>query len=182
MQPEGVKKLKYLRRRSVSPFGSNYPRRMLYGCAILLLAAVAVFGVHGLMHRQADPLPRSVVAGASFPLYYPAKLPAGFKVQPESASQRQNVVTYYAQNRAGKRIFFSIQPVPKDAKIDDFYKLILNDKVDILSDYGKAAVGTAGGKQIGSLIADKSWVLVTASPDLAKKDLIQAVQNLKPTS
>lgn len=147
----------------------------------LLPLAVLVSALGGLILYDTaarNPFPPEISQNAPYPLYYPSKLPAGYKVDKLSITVVSQTVTYIAKNSQSKEIYFSVQPKPQQ-QLDDFYSMVLQDKTEILTREGKAFVGTKGQTTQGSLQADQTLVVVTAPGDVPKGGMEVIIKNLK---
>jgi hypothetical protein len=153
--------------------------RIIRKSVLILIPILIVGAVFLFTHQKSAPIPKNIQSAVNFTLYYPSKLPSGYSIKEDSFSQGSNVVTYYAQNSHNDRLLFSIQPRPVQISLDDFNKRVMQNKVDVLSNVGTASVGNINNKATGSLIAPKSWVLITSSSNAGTKTIADTLANLK---
>jgi hypothetical protein len=143
------------------------------------LGIITSFIFFGQVSKSSNPIPKNIQQSAAFNLYYPSKLPGGYSINKNSFSQTGSVVAYYADNKHGGRIFFSIQPLPDAIAIDDFNNRVLQNKVDVISNIGKATVGTFNEKVTGSVTTTESWILVSTNDDALKTAIADILSSLK---
>lgn len=136
-----------------------------------------------LHSSKASAVPAATIKSVDFPILYPGKLPAGFKVQPDSFTTSQNIVLYSATNSAGIKIAFSVQKPPATFDFNAFYRQGMNNAAAFSTSLGEAAIGTTVGHPFGSLHTDQSWVLVSSvSGQIQSSDIRLILQNMKVIS
>lgn len=146
---------------------------------VLLLAAGAA-GYWYKSNMLSSPIPANIRASVNFPLIYPTKLPSGYHLDNTSFSSSGGVVLYSAQNGPGNKIAFTVQQRPSGFDFNNFYKQGLTDPSTFDTSLGQAALGTANGRPLGSLLTDTSWLLVSsASKSVQSDDLRLILNNLK---
>lgn len=80
---------------------------------IVLLTAGAAYWL--LFARSVPPLPKEIVAQASFPVYFPKELPEGYNISPKDVVNTDGVLFYTLKTEDNKHsITVSLQAVPKD--------------------------------------------------------------------
>jgi hypothetical protein len=158
---------------SPAPKSPQKKSRFLPGIIVsIVLAAILTLGFSLLQHKKSDPVPNNVKKSSTLPVYYPANLPVGYSIKSSTFSSSVAVITYFAEDNKNNRIIFSIQKPLSTEEQKDFDKRVLEDRVEVLSNVGKAAIGKVNGHITGSLVTDKSWILVTTSSNqISKSDM-----------
>lgn len=161
-------------------------RRAYIGAGI---AGLVVFcGVLALtlmqLHRPAtpaDPFTAKTLASVKFPLYYPTKLPNGFKIDSKSiTSPQEGVVVLHATDDKGRKIYMSQEARSKTYNYGGFFKGIEQSK-SFTAHEGEAVTGYLYNRKtvIASLVTAKSWIIVnTQDTSLAPGDLKLVVANM----
>jgi len=156
-------------------------RRAIFVSGVAAALALAGTGVWLYSHRTQWPDPQLVTAAqaASYPIYYPTSLPAGFIYNEGSAKYSANVFIYTFTFDGNKKLFVSTIPKPDGVQFSDFYNRILSNKTEVLSNQGTAVMGNAGGQTIGSLVTDKSWITMNTSASINSDTLKALLSSLK---
>lgn len=86
---------------------------------IIIVSIVSVLLVGGAIGywlffgRSTTPLPKELIAQATFPIYYPEKLPEGYMLKAGSATGDSNAVYYILADSSGKHaITITSQAIP----------------------------------------------------------------------
>jgi hypothetical protein len=148
------------------------------GAGIVLLASggLAVYAF-ALPH---NPIPADIRAGATYPLFYPAGLRAGWTLDKSSFYVSSGVVGYVIHGPSGN-LNITIQPRPASFDFAGFYSKDLTGTIQFLTPLGQGAVGKTEGHYVGSLAAANSWVLASPNNDKVSQSDIQAIlSDLKP--
>jgi hypothetical protein len=155
--------------------------RLFLGIIVSVVSAVVLIASFALLqHKNSDPVPNNVKKSSTIPVYYPVKLPVGYSIKGNSFSNNVDVITYFAEDNKNNRIIFSIQKPLSTEEQKDFDKRVLEDRVEVISNVGKAAIGKVNGHITGSLIANKSWILVTTSSNqISKPDMAGLLADFK---
>lgn len=165
---------------SVTPRPKKRRRMRIILILLILLAAAGAGGYWYMSNKLSSPIPANIRASVSFPLLYPSKLPAGYHLDNNSFSSSGGVVLYSAQNGSGTKIAFTVQQRPSGFDFNNFYKQGLTNPSTFDTSLGQAALGTTNGRPLGSLLTDKSWLLVSsASKSVQSDDLRLILNNLK---
>ncbi len=159
-------------------------KKSLTGLAKLLVAALIVGGAIFAGHyfrSEPVPIPKGVRQSVSFNLYYPSKLPSGYKFDKTSLTNSNNVVFYAFNNaEANQTITVSLQALP-----DNF------DPQSTLKNSISATLPTAVGNAYFTATKDQDFYTI-ATPEktlifvrgnhqagLAMQSLIQKLQPVK---
>ena len=182
---------------SVSPPTPNpspkKPRRktkkLAKAAMFFLLTAIAVgIATGGWLYYQNNrsPVPNSLHKGLNFPVYYPdqKKLPAGYVLNQASFSSPQSGIIVYSINKdSGQKITFSIQAMPEDSVLQNFYKRIIPLRIEYQTPIGLAQIGgydASKAQTVASLpTKDGVWILATAPANIDQTDLRQTLASLK---
>lgn len=101
------------------------------------------------------------MASMKFPLYYPAKLPPGYKINRKSITEPQaNIVVITVVGPEGRKFYMSEQALPSSFSVPDYAKKFSNLQEENMSD-GLIAVGKlANGQEvIGSWSNTTTWII-----------------------
>lgn len=167
----------------------NYKRSFLILVLAVTLTCLSVVGARQALQRDQattsdakDQHIAQTLAATTleFPLYYPTKLPAKYSIDSTSITYDKGVALYQIHYGDNGTIAVANQAKPADVLFDDFYNRLLKNKADVFNAHGKAVIGTADSKTIGSLVTDKTWVLLTASGSIDKLEMTQLVASLEP--
>lgn len=146
---------------------------------LVLLLVFAIFAFGGWLawqrFRSSSPIPKSISNSVNFPLYYPSKLPAGFKLDKNSFSHTSSVVLYSLVFDGNKHLAFSIQTRPSSL---DFAQLLHNVNKEFNTDAGQADIVNLGGRTTGSLLTPKSWVIINTVDPIDTLTLEQIIRSL----
>ena len=143
--------------------------------AIFLVAAVSgglLFYKYGVSH---NPIPASIRANSSFPLYYPGKLPAGWKLDKSSFYTGPGGVVGYIITGPDGNLNITLQPKPASFDFNNFYTKQLSGTVQFLTPLGQGAVGKTDGRLVGSLTSSASWALASPSTNTVSESEIQTI-------
>jgi hypothetical protein len=157
----------------------SYKKPLLAFGVVGLLAISAGAGFL-MFHNSAaaSPVPDSYKTAVDYPIYYPdpSKLPAGYKLNPNSFSHpTQTVIIYSLSNPRGQKLEVSLQEKPADSDLQAFddHRIPLHTIVN--TPIGDATVGAIGNQTVASLPTNtKAWILVTA-PQNINKDVFSHV-------
>jgi hypothetical protein len=157
-------------------------KRRLLRFLILLIILAALAGGGWYAHQKyfvKNPFPADIRQNAAVDLLYPAKLPAGYRIDPASIQQTNGILLYDAVN-GGQRLVFSLQKTPPTFDFATFYKQQLQDNQQFSTAYGQAAVGRNGGRYLGSLVDGGTWLILSANNSrLSAADFSLVLNNLK---
>lgn len=165
---------------AVSPRPKKRRRMRIILILLILLAAAGTGGYWYMSNKLSSPIPANVRASVNFPLLYPAQLPAGYHLDNTSFTTSGGVVLYSAVNYSGAKIAFTDQQRPPGFDFNKFYTQGLSNSSSFDTSLGQAAIGTANGKLLGSLVTDQTWLLVSSvSKSVNSSDLRLVLNHLK---
>ena len=156
--------------------------RILLGVAAVICAAIAATAilVVSLHKSQHDPLPANIKQEASFPLYYPTKVPNGFHFDQAAYDSSTKVITYDYSTVNGNKIFFSLQPKPAHFNFDDFNNKQITGASQVTTPLGTATVGVLQKQTVSSIVTKDTWILIGAGTHVNLQQIEQVSQNLTP--
>ncbi len=140
------------------------------------LAAGGWFWAYPKYITQPNPFPATIQNKVSYSLFYPAKLPSGFAISQSSYNLANNTVTYRA-TKGDKKIVFTMQKAPAGLDFNAFYKQQLTDIQNYTTQFGPGVIGVNDNRQLGSLVANGTWVLLTTNSSSVNRDDISLVMN-----
>lgn len=172
---------------SFEPQTKVKPRRrrkkiLLIGILLLIIICGGAAVYWYKLRPPSSPIPADIRQSAGFPLLYPARLPAGYHINPASFANSKGAVIFEADNQSGGKIVFSEQKRPATFDFPSFYKQGLGGASPFTTAVGEAAIGKANGQTIGSIATDQSWMLVTSAHQLPDESLRLVLENIKPAA
>lgn len=151
------------------------------GILVVIIGGAGSF-VYFKYIQSHNPIPSEMRQDVSFTPYYPAKLPHDWHIDNTSFFEDGGAIIYKIKSKSSDTsLSFSIQPQPGDFDFKQFYKNTIKDSISFPTPHnGKAVVGTGGGKAIGSLQIDDTWVLVSAiTGRVSSEDIKDILLNLE---
>lgn len=144
-------------------------------CAISIVLAASAVGYWLLFGRSASPLPKELVAQATFPIYYPEKLPEGYTLKPGSATGDSTAVYYTLIDATGKQsITVTTQATPNGF---DASKLIGASPIPTtITPNGTLYNLSAGGSTKYMLTTGEAMVFIT-SPGIVNASVVSSITN-----
>lgn len=151
------------------------------GAIIGIVALLLCFSVLFVLWRSqtSNPIPIAVQESVTYPLYYPTELPPGYQIDQFSFQANNQVVLYSLTKQGSPSIAVSIQARPNGFDFDDFNNKQLRGSKAIANDAGDGLVGLYADRILGSLLTDKSWVLVNAPSKVPAKDIEMVMESLR---
>lgn len=128
--------------------------------AILTLASGAWW--YFKQNRAPSPIPAVVRQQVDFPLYYPTRLPDGYRVS-QAPAVSESVVAMAVSTPSGNTIFISQQAAPTGFDYQKFLQNELKRPQEISTPAGVAYIGGPVGRVFGSILTSKTWILTNAS-------------------
>lgn len=147
----------------------------------LALGLAILAGSWFVMERRTDqseqqPVPAAISREVSFPVYYPATLPAGFAVEPGSFDHSHGIVTYTVRYGANKKLAFTIQAVPAGFDPDSLHATANQ----LASSLGPAYVGAISGNTAVSIVTSEAWMMIGIPSDIETSKLATVLSDLRP--
>jgi len=153
---------------------------------IIILVVTGEFG-RVIFIKNDSPVPKMVIKAVNYPIYYPdqKKLPSGYMLNINSFKNPVANGAYYTVTyNTGKQIIFSLQEKPSDRDLEAF----INNYIVLHNDYqtssGLAKIGAYNNHGVlETLISlptnDKTWLIITAPPDINQNQLKQVLSSLR---
>lgn len=155
-----------------------YGRTTVLGVSSALAAVLLLFAWIWVRTVQADSIPARVRSAVNFPLYQPAKLPDGYKVDANSFKLNSSVVTFTIQN-LDKNLIFTEQAKPLDFDFDDFYASQFKQARTLSTSAGRAYVNAFDEGELASITTDRTWILVRSPAGVSASDFDAILQGIK---
>jgi hypothetical protein len=131
-----------------------------------LIASAVVF-----LSRPQSPIPVDISRQALFDLYYPSKLPAGYKVNPNSFTYQDSTVIFGATNTQGQNLAFTEQAAPAGFDFSQFYSSLKDPKkIDKVSYQVVTGEGDRGSRVV-SVVAGTTWIIITSKAPTDTDDI-----------
>lgn len=152
---------------------------------IILLATLCLVGsitaYFATFKKESWPATELIkgMTSVDYPIYYPSTLPKGFSYEKDSFKPSDIATIYILNYDNGKKLFISNQAVPKEIVFKDFYDRLLENKADVTSSQGKAVTGQIDNTPVGSLVTDKTWVIVRAPSGVEGSVLTDIMSSLR---
>jgi|GEM_PF-2624294 len=148
----------------------------------VVLAALG-FVASRLWWHGPTQFPASLVQSTDFPLYYPAKLPAGYRVDQKSLNDQTSSTLVYVIIRNGSRsISLSEQAKPPQQQsqiLETTFSRNLSGSTITSTPYGDATIGIFSGHTAASLMTDKTWILVSAASPVTSDEVSATLKGLQ---
>lgn len=155
----------------IQPHRRPKKRRLLkFFIFFLVLAALAGGGfVAYQKYHTKNPFSADIQQNASIDLLYPAKLPAGYTVDPASILQTNGILTYNAK-KGTQKLVFTLQKTPTAFDFNTFYKQQIANNHSYSTQFGTAVIGQNSNRSLGSLVDDSTWLLLTTNSSRVSQD------------
>ncbi len=149
---------------------------LTYIAASLLVVVIGGLVLLASQHKTTGPFPASVRKQASFALYYPTELPAGWDVDQHSIGGNSQAVTYGITSNKSTKFAVSIQAIPADFDFTVFKKKFFSTD-EFTTKIGSALVGEVGNSLVASIRTnDNSWILINTSYQTSRAELTELVR------
>lgn len=131
--------------------------------AVAVLLGVTIIGYWYYQKYQASHFfSESLQEAAAYPLYYPANLPGGLRPQKDSVRSGEGVTTFSIKGAGDIMLVVSEQAIQKDMDFNSFYKERIEQPQFSSSVEGPVVTGKLNSISVCSLVASKTWVIVSA--------------------
>jgi len=134
---------------------------VVLACGLLLVCSV---GVLLLRSRDTGPIPRNYSHGLDFQLYYPARLPSGYVVDPASFKREDSVLIFSIKAPRGRTIAISEQAIPTRAShpTQSGPAPIAGER-SFQSNIGNVHISLWGDKYVSDVITDETWIILNVT-------------------
>jgi hypothetical protein len=126
-----------------------------------------------------NPFPAGIRANAVTPLYYPAHLPAGFKLNPDSFAQKHGVTLYNFDAPDGNKLHITIEKTTPKLDLNHLNSDTMTETQTIATPSGTAHIGNLGDNTMANLVIDGTWVMAVYSQPKATDDLAAIMKSLR---
>lgn len=127
-----------------------------------------------------SPFDAKTLASLNFPAYYPTYLPPGYKIDNKSVNEpRGGVVVFNLIGPKNQKIYISQESRLSTFNYGGYYKNFKDLKETVIL-AGTIAVGRInnGQTEIGSLVNDKTWIIVNTNSTVPFDELTHILKNL----
>lgn len=149
----------------------------------ILISVVCAVGIGLIVFNLSKNRPSALLDTAnraSFTVYEPSYLPAGYSVDKKSIELRDTILIFRASNKSGGSLIFTETPTPPGYDYRSFYEKQFVGPKDVASNFGQARIGTVENRSTGSLFANDTWTLVRGASSFSAVDMSRVVQGLSP--
>jgi hypothetical protein len=156
-------------------------KTLLWSGAVLICAAITIGGYKLLFAKSNQNSSISEAAYqqflsqqqyVNFPVYYPASLPAGYTLNPDSISSQGGTYSFALKSPTGTDLVTIEQARPPVLERVTKTKSVSNS-------IGTAYIANLNGQQAGMAISDKTLVTISGT-NAGAEQLTQIIQALKP--
>jgi hypothetical protein len=172
---------------AVKPHKTMRQWRLIALVAFLAVVATATSGwllITRPWVYNPNPFTPAVAASVQFPLYYPTKLPTGYRVDAKSVTQPQaGVVVFEMKGPKGAILYASEEARPVSYDLGGFYKTFAGLKELPVSD-GAIASGKLnnGRTEIVSRANNKTWILCNTTAPIPMDQLTNMLSSIAVNS
>lgn len=152
-----------------------------YGLLAAGLLGTAAYITLSLLSQPANPFTSDLSARITYPLLYPGKLPAGFRIDETSIKQPDDqVIIYAAKNEADTAINISLQPQPQNLNLKPLLDNMQGVR-EIKAPAGTTYVGVSPQDRLVSYTMTGSvWVIINVAKDtISDQDFDNLIQSLR---
>lgn len=159
--------------------------RKIYILFLLVIGSVLVLLLSGITIRYLRPekTPFSsdqtkAIKQLSFAVYYPKHLPQGYTINLQMLSISDSVVSYVIEGGQDTRIYFSFQPLPDRAIIDNLFAGN-PDRSTIVTPLGEATTAFVSNRQIASIVVKNTWLIISTVNPVEKPTLLAILEHMR---
>jgi len=123
-------------------------------------------GIWFFVLRPTGPIPRQYRHGLDFQLYYPARLPAGYVVDPTSFKRDGDVLIFSITAPKGRNIAVSEQAIPSNVAthpVKSNAPVPLASEKSFQSPIGNVHISLWGDKFVSDTITDETWLILNVT-------------------
>lgn len=155
----------------------NYPVAVISSVVLVILCSSAL-GVLLMGRHTNQPLQHDFQAAqklAAFPLYIPSATPAGYTYTAGSLHSTSSVIVYTLTSPDGKQLAITEQSRPANF---DFSQLSGTEEFN--TNLGKAYVEDFPTRTTGSVVGDKTWIIVNAPTPIGPDQMSSLLNAFRP--
>lgn len=142
---------------------------------IVITLGTAILLFHARQHSLLDSDLLGVQTSVPFPLFKPNYIPAGYTYSEGSFSARSQIVLFSVTSIDHKTIAITEQSKPNGYDFDQ-----LSGMEEFNTRYGKAYVEDFEVRTTGSLVSDKTWVIVNTQQPIGRDEMKKILNSLYP--
>jgi hypothetical protein len=148
-------------------------------CLLLLAGGFAYWKLFVWQPADANPFSAKTMASVQIPLYYPTRLPNGYRIDTKSVSEPQaGVVIFNMIGPNGEKLYMSEEARPVTFNLGGFYAKLDDMKETSVSD-GTIAVGRVkNGQEVASRANKKTWILSNTTAQIPFNQLTAMMKSL----
>lgn len=145
-----------------------------------MVLCVVVIAALWWRFSEAPTVFETIAKEATFPIYEPVWLPAGYHVDESSVSLTAQALLFTASNYQAEKIIVTQTPVPKSYDFESFYEAQMSGVQDAQSIYGRGKVGLLDEVVTGSLVTDSTWLLLKSHSSFSADDMKKIISSMRP--
>ena len=152
--------------------------KLIVAGTLLLILVLAATSAFIFINRQpSDPLTADFSAAqnqANFPLFVPKKLPEGYSYQAGSLRINNDIAVFSIKGPGNRALAVTEQAKPQGY---DFSKL--SGTVEFNTDLGKNYVEDFEIRTTGSIVGDKTWLIINTDNPIGADDMKAVLQSFQ---
>lgn len=156
------------------PVPSRLSLRLLVVVAVLTTVIAAAWLV---LNRPVSPPFSEQAKSSGLTLYYPSRPLAGYRYGQTAYDPEIKVVSYELVN-GERKLLFTLQPKNSDFNFTKFHREQITASRTLKTPNGEAVIGTLTPATVSSVLADRTWILITASGPVPIGDLEETSRRL----
>lgn len=159
-------------------------KRRIFKKALIVVVILIILGSAALLAYPKkkvlqNPLNPGIKSSVSYNLYYPTKLPEGYKVDTTTIVVKNNTLAY-AATKGNTRIVFTEQALPAAFDFKAFNQKYITEAQQFHTIYGPAIMGFNQGRLLASTTSSNSWLILSSnSASVTGGELRLIMDNIK---
>lgn len=171
--------------KKITKVANSYQGR--FAIILSLIVLVLVLGAVAVMRNSSSPIPKSILASAKFPVYYPdtSQLPAGFSLNQKSIQYiNPGVVIFLISYQHKQSIVVSEEVKPQASVINQYNSDYIPLHITFPTSMGQAILGAYndgknGLRSVVSLpINNGPWLIATAPGNISHAQYEQVIESM----
>lgn len=146
-------------------------KKLIIGITLIVLVFGLLLGLY--LMKPKNPFPENIRKEISYPLYYPEKLPEGYKLDKSSVKVESNIMFFTLDNE-DKKIIVSEQAIPSQppdlANIQGFKKFNTSS--------GDAVIGSNVGRPTAILLSNTTLITISGDNKIPQDVIVQTTENM----
>lgn len=153
-------------------------KKSLVNLLLIVLITLLAGIIFSKLREPDSPVPASFRVNTEFSMYYPKALPEGFEYDEIAQDTETGVVTYSIAS-GERKLYFSLQPRPDGFDLEGFNREKITGGRTFETKIGPLTTGVLENQTVGSIVANDTWVLITAGPGTSLDDIENAGKSMK---